>query len=285
MLAGLGMMLGPELRGDEPHPTRSPLNNLSDKDEIALGDIFAADLEKELPLVSNPLIDAYLDGIVQKLAAVSQRPGLPYLCQLVNAEVLNAFSIAGGRIYLYRGLVEKLGKEDELVATLSHEIGHIVGRHSANQVMLAFRARQAYDLVKDKIPQHAGMIQEVIAKLGGALATVAMLHFSREDEYEADKLGLYETVRAGWQPSGFLSLFDKFAVLEKQSAGLPLPLLRDHPPAEDRAQALREELAKVTVPSDAISDSLPFHAFSLAMNLLPEPPKPETTPAPAAPPK
>ena len=279
---GLGLLLcQARLLADEPHPSRSPLNRLSDEDEIALGDLFAKDLERELPIVSNTLQEEYLNGLVRKLAAVSQRPGLPYKCFLVNADVLNAFSIAGGRIYLYRGLVETIDKEDELVATLSHEIGHIVGRHSADNIMLTFRARQAYDLVKDRIPQHTELIQQVIAKLGGALATLAMLHFSREDEYEADQLGLYETVRAGWEPNGFLSLFETFAKLEKQSSSIPMPLLRDHPPAEDRAQAIQRELSHITVAPDATRDSLSFHAFQLSMKLLPEPPKPEAQPAPA----
>jgi predicted Zn-dependent protease len=274
LAAGSPVLNGLRALAEEPHPSKMPLNDLTDQDEVALGDILAADVEKELPIVTNSLVDNYLNGIVQKLAAVSQRPNLPYKCKLVNEEVLNAFSIAGGHIYIYRGLVENLSKEDELVATLSHEIGHVVGHHSANKLILNMKARQAYDLVKSNIPEHAKAIQEFIEKIGGGLAVLAMLQYSRSNEYEADKLGFYETLRAGWDPNGFLSLFDMFAAYEKQSTGMPIPLLRDHPPSEDRAAAIRKELTEVTVPKDADTDSLSFHAFKLAMNLLPEPPKP-----------
>jgi hypothetical protein len=65
-------------------------------------------------------------------------------------------------------------------------------------------------------------------------------------------------------------------VLEKQSDNHPVPLLRDHPPAADRARAIKRELAVVNVPNSAATDSLSFHAFRLAMNLLPAPPKPES---------
>jgi predicted Zn-dependent protease len=271
-----GAPLAMRLAAEEPHPIRMPFNDLTDEDEVALGDIIAADLEKEIQIVKNQLIDAYLGNIVDKLAKASQRPNLPYRCKLVNSDEINAYSIAGGRIYLNRALVAFVTSEDQLVATLSHEIGHVVARHSANQIMLTFKARHAYELVKNHIPQHSKMIDEVIEKLGGAVAMLAMLQYSRENELEADKLGFYEMLRAGYQPSGFLRLFQMLDVLEKQSDNHPVPLLRDHPPAADRARAIKRELAVVNVPNSATTDSLSFHAFRLAMNLLPAPPKPES---------
>lgn len=274
-LAVFGAPFNTGLSAEEPHPIRMPFNDLTDEDEIALGDIFAAKLDRQIQIVKNPLIDAYLCDIVDKLAKASQRPNLPYRCGLVNTKEINAFSIAGGRIYLNRGLVESVTREDQLVATLAHEIGHVVGRHSANQIMLTFRARQAYDLVKNNIPQHSKLIDELIEKLGGALALLALLHYSRQNEFEADKLGFYEMLRADYQPSGFLSLFELFDALEKASDGLPIPLLRDHPAAADRAQAIRQEMTEVNVSKDAAADSFSFHAFRLAMNLLPPPSKPE----------
>ena len=273
-MAVSGALWPAHLWGDEPHPARMPFNDLTDEDEIALGDIIAADLEKELQIVKHPLIDAYLGGIVDRLAKASQRPNMPYRCLLVNSEEINAYSIAGGRIYLNRGLVESIVHEDQLVATLSHEIGHVVARHSANQIMLTFRARKAYDMVKDHIPEHSKAIDEVIEKLGGALAMLAMMHYSRENEREADMLGFYEMLRAGYQPAGFLDLFAMLDDLEKKSTGLPIPLLRDHPPAAERAQAIHAELTRVNVPKGASEDSMSFHAFQLAMNLLPAPPPP-----------
>jgi predicted Zn-dependent protease len=275
-MAVSGTLLSSWSSAEEPHPVRMPFNDLSDEDEVALGDIIAANLDKQLQVVNGPLIDSYLGGIVGKLAKASQRPNLPYRCKLVNTDEINAYSIAGGRIYLNRGLVEFVTREDQLVATLAHEIGHVVGRHSANQIMLTFRARKAYELVKNNIPQHSKMIDEVIEKLGGAVALLALLHYSRENEREADKLGFYEMLRAGYAPSGFLSLFEMLAALEKQSGGTTVPLLLDHPPAEDRAEAIRQELTEVTIPKGAVADSLSFHAFRLAMNLLPAPPKSES---------
>jgi predicted Zn-dependent protease len=267
-------MLGAQLRASEPYPIRMPYNTLSDQDEIELGRIIAADLEKHVQILELPLVDPYLNGIVQSLAKASQRPEMPYTCKLVNTDEINAFSIAGGGIYLNRGLVEFIEKEDQLVATLAHEIGHVVARHSANQIMLSFRARQAYDLVRSNIPEHAKMIEQVIEQMGGVLAMLALLHFSRENELEADMLGFYEMLRAGYQPAGMLDMFQMLGAIEQRPSSVLAPLLRDHPPAAERAKAIQHELTEVSVPAGASEDSFQFHAFKLAMTLLPAAPKP-----------
>jgi predicted Zn-dependent protease len=275
-LTGLGAVFGSQVWASEPHPIRMPYNTLTDEDEIELGKIVAADIEKDIQIVHNPLVDSYLSDMVERLSKASQRPNLPYTIKLVNTKEINAFSIAGGGIYLNRGMVEFIDKEDELQATLAHEIGHVVGRHSANQIMLTFRARQAYALVRDNILAHAKEIQAIIESLGGALAMLAMLHFSREDELQADMLGFYEMLRAGYQPAAFLDLFKSLDELEqKEGSSLPSPILRSHPPAADRWSAIRRELTQVNVPKGASEDSFQFQAFKLAMNLLPAPPPPK----------
>jgi predicted Zn-dependent protease len=279
--AGMGtavLTLGPsvlvsKLFCEEPHVTRSPLNDLSDEDEIQLGRRFAAQLEKEEQIVSNVLIDHYLNGIVQKLASQSQRPNLPYSVKLVNSHVPNACSLPGGFLYVNRGLIELIGNEDELVATLAHEVGHVVGRHVVNKLMMTFTARALLKPVLDDLNQQNGVIEKIILQFGGAVAMLAMLHFSRADEAEADLLGFYEMLRAGWDPHGFLELFARLNALEKASGGTPIPFFSDHPPTPMRAAAIRRELAQTTVPAGAETDSMKFQLFRSAMGLLPEPPK------------
>jgi len=267
------LSLTPGLLAQEPHVTVSPLNNLSDDDEIELGRRFAAQLEKEEPTVSNSLIDRYLGSMVDELAKASQRPNLPYSVKLVNSDVANACSLPGGSLYVNRGLVELIESEDELAATLSHEIGHVVGRHVVNQLMLDFTARSLLEPVLDNLHKRNGVIEKIILELGGAVAMMAMLHFSREDEAEADLLGFYEMLRAGWDPHGFLDLFAHLDDIEKSSSGIEIPFLSDHPSTPARAAAIRRELTRVTLPSGAITDTVQFQVFKAALRLLPEPPK------------
>jgi predicted Zn-dependent protease len=274
--AGMGvavLTLAPRLIAEEPHVTVSPLNKLSDVDEIALGRRFAAQLEREAPIVDNVLIDHYLGKIVEGLAAQSQRPNLPYSIKLINSHEPNAFSLPGGFLYVNRGLVELIGSEGELVAALAHEIGRLVARHAVNQLLASFAAQRVLKPVLDNLDQQNGVVEGILAKYGGALAMLAKLQFSRRDEGQADLLGFYEMLRAGWDPNGFVKLLTRFEDLEKTSGSTPNPFLSDHPPTPERLEAIQHELTLVTIPSGAASDSMKFKVFKSALGLLPEPPR------------
>lgn len=267
-----GLLL-PELLAEEPHLTPSPLNTLSDKDEIELGRRFATELEKEEPIVSNALIDHYLGRLVRDLGDKSQRPNLPYSIKLVNSHVPNVFSLPGGFLYLNRGLVELISSEDELVAALAHEIGHVVGRHVVNQLLLAFTAHALLKPVLDNLNNNNDVIEKIILQLGGAVAMLTNLHFNRQVEAQADLLGFYEMLRAKWDPNGLLKLLAHLDELGKSSNKTAIPFITEHAPTPERAVAIARELKLVTVESGATTDSTKFQIFKTAMGLLAEPPK------------
>jgi predicted Zn-dependent protease len=275
MALSLGPVLfAPDLLAVEPRVADHSRNNISDEDEIALGRRFAQSLEKEAPIVSSPVIDPYLTSMVKQLAAKSQRPNMPYHIKLINTMEVNASSIPGGGLYLNRGLFELLDSEDELAAALGHEIGHIVGRHSINQLMLSLQARALLRPVLENLNRNNGVVDKIILRLGGAVGMLAMLHFSREDEAQADLLGFYEMLRAGWDPRGFLKMFEVFEKLEKAAGSGTIPFLSDHPATPQRLAAIQREVREARISSGAKTDSLAFHACKTALRLLPDPPKP-----------
>jgi predicted Zn-dependent protease len=261
------------LGAEEPIVAKTSKYKISDEDEVALGKKFAEELEKEEPIASNAVIDSYLTSIVHQLAAKSQRPNMPYYIKLVNTMDINACSIPGGGIYLNRGLLELVTTEDALVATIAHEIGHVVGRHAINQLMLTFQAKALLKPVLENLNKNNGIIRQIILKLGGAVGMLAMLHFSREDEAQADLLGFYEMLRAGWDPHGFVKMFAMLEKVEKASGGVNIPFLSDHPPTPARLAAMQRELKVVRIPADAKTDSVSFHACKGAIHFLPDPPK------------
>jgi beta-barrel assembly-enhancing protease len=271
-LYALSLLLMPGLSADEPRVTISPLNHLSDEDEIDLGKHFAESLDKDEPVVSTPMIGSYLQPLVLRLARNSRRPDLPYNIKLINSRAPNAFSLPGGFLYVNRGLIELVETEDELVAALAHEIGHVVGRHVVNRLMLNLEARSLLSPLLENLHRENGVIERMILGLGGAVETLAMLHFSREDEAQADLLGFYDMLRAGWNPRGFLQLFAQLHTIERSSGALGIPFFSDHPPTPERAAAIRRELAQVVIPKDAVTDSAEFHSCKSSMRLLPEPP-------------
>jgi predicted Zn-dependent protease len=272
-----------KLIAEEPHVANRSRSNVSDSDEIALGRRFAAEFEREALILSNPLIDQHLNSMVQALARHSQRPTMPYRIKVINSSAVNASSLPGGTIYINRGLLDLLTSEDELAAVLGHEIGHVVGRHAINQLMLTFQARALLKPVLDNLAKQNGVIEKIILQLGGAVAMLAKLRFSRQDEAQADLLGFYELLHAGWDPHGFLKMFAAIESLERASLGIPVPFLSGHPPTPERRAAIQHELTQVNVAEDARTDSLDFRACKAALHLLPPPPKPQRVGAEAKP--
>jgi len=274
-VGGAGLTFANRLWASEPHVVKPSYNTLSDEEEIALGRDFDAKMVSEVQIIHHSLIDKYLNGLVGDLARASQRPNLPYNVKLVNTFDVNAASVPGGFLYVNRGLIQTIDTEGELAATLGHEVGHVVARHVTNRLLLTFQARKMYDAVKANLLKDNQAVQQIIDEFGGAVAMLALMHFSREDEFEADMLGFYEMLRAHYDPGKFLELFAKFEQLEKQAGSQPNPYLADHPPTPERVQRIRDELKQVRVPAGAKENTISFRAFKAAMVLLPSPPAPK----------
>lgn len=263
MAGGAGL-----LKASEPKVTVPSFNTLTDEEEIAFGRKAAAEFDRKLPLLGIGALDDYVNTMVAKLGRASQRPQMDYRAKVVNTAEVNAFSILGGHMYVYRGLLHFIQSEAELAAVLGHEIGHVVGHHSANKIMLNVRARQLYELVKRNVLLQNDVIRQVIEKLGGPLAIIAMMKYEREAEFQADMLGFYELLRCSWNPDGFTEFFDRIGKMTRDQ-DLLRKLLSDHPPPAERASRIRTEMAQVNLPARMTETSLAFKAMKLGLSALP----------------
>jgi predicted Zn-dependent protease len=261
------------LEAAEPRVTTPSFNTLTEEEEVALGQKFAARYEKDVQILRNAAIDQYLTGIIKKLGDASQRPRWPYRIKVVNTSEINASAIPGGALYLQRGLLEFVEDENEMVGALAHEVGHIVARHTTNQLMAAFLARNMYERVKKNLMLQNTIVEQIIEALGGPLVMLAQLKYSRENESEADLLGFYEMLRAGWHPNGLLKFFTRLQQLEGKRNAIDV-MTSDHPATPDRARVLRQELVNVRVPPEAREQSLQFKALKAALSAMPPAPKP-----------
>src|SRR5690349_21351342 len=186
------------LQAKEPQVTVPSYNTLTDEEEISFGRKVAAEFDAKLPLLGNRILDEYVNSMVAKLGRASQRPNMDYQAKVINTAEVNAFSILGGHMYVYRGLLHFIESEAELAAVLGHEIGHVAGHHSANKIMFNVRAKQLYEVVKKNVLLQNQVIRQVIEKLGGPVAILAMMKYQRDYEFQADMLGFYEVLRCSW---------------------------------------------------------------------------------------
>jgi predicted Zn-dependent protease len=269
-LLGAGFAFLPA-HAEEPTVARAIYNTFSDEEETAIGRSAAAEVEKKYPILQDVILASYLDHLGQKVAQASRRPQLVYSFKLVDTPAINAFSLPGGYIYVHRGLLGFVESESELVSVLAHEVGHNVAYHSMNEVArrwlvdrLLYEGRKAV-LLDDE------QIQNVLQQYGGALLLFVDRKFSREEENEADLLGLYNTERAGWDPKGLVVFLGRLGLFDSAADQLQA-LLRRHPLPGERLELLRAELKQNPPAEGLVKDSLAFKAAKARLKLLPPSP-------------
>ncbi len=204
-------------------------------------------------------VGAYVDRIGQSLARQSDLPNLAFTFTLLDSDVVNAFALPGGYVYVSRGLLALATSEAELAGVLSHEIGHVTARHSAQ--------RYSQSVV-------AGLGSAILgAVVGGELGQVAqygasayLQSYSRGQEFEADQLGVRYLARAGYDTAAMASFLAKLqaqSALEARASGQPDPAARfnimsTHPRTADRVQAAAASANATPVPNPrrGVSDYL-----------------------------
>lgn len=232
----------------------SQINLISEDQELQMGAQFAGELENELTFITDPEVVSYVNDLGQSLARVSQRSDIPYTFHVVDTDEVNAFAVPGGHLYVNRGLIEAADNESELAGVLAHEIGHVVGRHSARQLTQQLGLAAVVQLALGENPN---MLAELTAQI---VATGAIMSYSRDMESEADAYGVQETYDAGIDPMGLATFFDKLEEMRggAGSSGLE-KFFSTHPDPGNRASAVRARIAKL--PQRSLrEDSQRFHA-------------------------
>ncbi len=219
------------------------LSNMSDEQEVDLGRGINNQLVngRQIRLYNNASLKTYVNDIGQRLAAVSDRPGIPYTFQIVQDSAVNAFATMGGYVYVTTGLMAEADNEAELAGVIGHEIGHISGRHAVEQM------RQA--AITQGITGALGVNRDRLVNIGTQIAL--QLPASRSDEYEADQRGFDTMGRAGYDQSAMVAFMQK---LVRQ--GSPPEFLSTHPDARNRVTALQQDLDESAI-ADATAGMSP----------------------------
>ena len=202
-----------------------------DETEIELGAQVAAQIEAQQRLHPNRRLQSYVQRVTETLLppALEDRPGIDYRVKVLDApREINAFAVLGGYLYVYSGLLLVLEDEAELAGVLAHEIGHIVGRHSANQLAAHFGMELLANLV---LGEDLQLLGQIVSYLGSA-------RFSRDDEREADAFGVRYAIAAGYDPRGLLRFFERLKELEGRRPSDLEKLFASHPPTGERIRSI-----------------------------------------------
>lgn len=225
-----------------PATGKRQLAMVGEEQEIAMGREAAQQVAQSIGLYQDDELQAYVSRLGKQLAAASERPNLPWSFQVVDDPSVNAFALPGGFIYVTRGLMTHLTSEAELVSVLGHEIGHVTGRHSVEQMSKAQLAQ---------IGLIAGMIlQPELANYGDLAQTglgLLFLKYGRDDEREADDLGLRYLVSENYDPREMPQVFETLRrVSERETQGGRVPgWLSTHPTPENRIERISSQVASL----------------------------------------
>jgi predicted Zn-dependent protease len=219
-----------------PVTGKQELMLLSEADEIKLGRETDAGVVQEYGIYDDDKLTSYLNEICQRIAKVSHRPTLPYHFKVADVSVVNAFAVPGGYVYFTRGILASLNSEAELAGVMGHEIGHITARHSAHQYSQAQFAQVGLLGLGMALPEKFSSLAGV-AQLGVGML---FLRFSRDNERQADDLGVEYTSKIGYDATHMANFFETLERMNPGSdrSGLP-SWFSTHPNPEDRVKAVR----------------------------------------------
>jgi hypothetical protein len=204
----------------------------SQQKEVAMGRQYAAEIEKELKLVDDPMVTEYINRVGQNIVNHSDAK-VPFTIKVVESDEVNAFALPGGFFYVNKGLLLAADDESELAGVMAHEIGHVAARHVVEQ-----QGKQqllSYGLL-GAILATGGIAGGILQNTAGIAQILIGSKYSRGAEVEADKLGVQYMYAAGYDPNGMATMFEKLSAMNKKKPGGFLKLFMTHPQSTDRRE-------------------------------------------------
>jgi len=213
------------------------INFYSVEKEIALGKQLAIEVERQAKLLDDPIINEYINRLTQNLARNSDVK-FPVTVKIVDEDVVNAFTLPGGFLFLNTGLIRLSESESELASAISHELGHVAARHYVRQ------ATRNELLQGATVPLiFLGGVAGVAARELSQIAVPAgMFKFSRDFESEADMLGIQYLYKTGYDPSAAIDMFERIQAAERRKPGAVSQLFNTHPLTGDRIEKTQKDI-------------------------------------------
>jgi predicted Zn-dependent protease len=210
---------------------------LSTATEVSMGQDLYQSIGHEYKFSTHAEKVNRLNDIGRRLSQISDRQDYEYHFYLIDKDELNAFTTPGGFVYVYTGLFDKLKTDDAIAGVVAHELGHCAARHIAKKFQVSLGYSILGTIVLSQINAEA---RAIAAQSSDVAMNLIFSAFSRQDEYQADSLGIKYLFLAGYNLNGMIEAFE---LLQKETKGDFVPLwLRTHPYIEDRIKRIKEEI-------------------------------------------
>jgi len=221
------------------------INFMSLESEIAMGRQLAAEVEREVKLVDDPMVNEYVNRVGQNLVRNSDAK-VPFTIKVVESDEVNAFALPGGFFYVNSGLILAADDEAELAGVMAHEIAHVTARHGAEQNSKG----QLINFATIPLIFLGGPAGYGLRQASSFMIPVTFLSFSRGAEAEADYLGLQYLYKTGYDPTAAVSFFEKLQAKETAKPGTMSKLFSTHPPTGDRIEMEKKHIEEILPDKD-----------------------------------
>ncbi len=244
--------------------------SISQSEEIQLGRQYAAEINRQLPIIDDPTVNRYMNLLGDRISSQGSRK-IGYTFFLVNTDAVNAFALPGGFVYINRGLIEQTSNLSELAGVLAHEIAHVEERHSVKQIERVQRANLGGALASILLGGAAGGLAQAGISVAG---TAILAGYSREAERDADSVAVILLVKSGIDPNGLVTFFKHLLEEHERQPTLFEQWFSTHPLTEDRLATTRAEIGAIPAASlrNLTVNSNSYESMKAQLRRYPPPP-------------
>ena len=219
------------------------LNLYSVEKEEALGREMSQEVEQHARILKDPVIEEYVNRIGQNLVRNSDAT-VPFTIKVVEDDEVNAFALPGGFFYVNTGLIMAADSESELAGVMAHEIAHVAARHATKNMTKG----QIWNIASIPLIFIGGPVGFAIQEAAGLAVPMSFLKFNRDAEREADLLGIEYEYKTGYDPTSFVSFFEKLKAQEKKKGNFISKAFTTHPMTADRVERAQQEISEYLPP-------------------------------------
>jgi predicted Zn-dependent protease len=233
--------------GEAQTRVKPGFNMFSPQQDAQIGYNSAAQVERQMRIVRDPAVTAYVDGIGQRLARYAPGPQFQYRFRVIDSPEMNAFALPGGYIYLNRGVIENAQNEGEVAGVLAHEIAHVALRHGTENASKGQLTQAGAGLVGALLGRKMSRNTAQIVNVAGGVGMQALfLKYGREAETEADIVATQMMSRSGrYSPADLVSFFQK---IERGNRRQVAQWMSSHPAPARRVQRIEQEARLIGAP-------------------------------------
>ncbi|HKW38778.1 MAG TPA: M48 family metalloprotease [Burkholderiales bacterium] len=214
---------------------REATRDVNEKQEAEIGQEYAAVLVGASPLLANADVERYVNRVGRWLSLNSERPGLNWQFGVLDTDTVNALSTPGGYVLITKGLLARMRSESELAGVLAHEIAHVVKKHH----LAAIRKAKGMEAGANVLSMYLDQQRSAAAKerLVSGMKEVMLRGLDKDDEFEADRMGVVIAARSGYDPFGLPAVLQMLQSLNPKDSALAL-MFETHPDPGSRLDAL-----------------------------------------------